>query len=89
MATAPTLATATPATLADAINAALDAGKTVQLSTYTKVWRVKASHRLAWRAQGVEMFRTGEDGAPLMLSRVKHGRPSYNCISGCKVQAFA
>ena len=56
------------------IQAALEAGAIVQLTTYTKATRYKAQH--------AGMFKATKAGA-----WVQRGK-SWDCIDGCKVTAF-
>jgi hypothetical protein len=74
-------------TLAQKINTALDAGKTVTIATYTKVLTVKPKHRQAWRNAGFEFFKTDATGATLMIGGQSKGRPRYVCIDWCKITA--
>lgn len=73
----------------DTINAALDAGKTVTVSTCTRHVPVKAKHRQAWRDAGFEFFKAGKDGAPLMIAGQSRGRPRYDHISFCRIAISA
>lgn len=52
----------------------LEAGKTVQIATYTKAVRYNAKHK--------EMFKATKTGA-----YVQRGK-SWDCIDGCNIQAF-
>jgi hypothetical protein len=72
-------------TLADKINAALDAKKTVTVATYTRVTNVKAKHREAWAKAGFNFFKADGNGATLMIDGQSKGKPRYVCIDFCKV----
>lgn len=52
----------------------LEAGRTVQIATYTKAVRYTAKHK--------EMFKATKTGA-----YVQRGK-NWDCIDGCNVQAF-
>jgi hypothetical protein len=69
------------------INAALDAGKTVTVTTYLRSVSVKAKHRAQWRAAGFEFFKAGDDGAALMIDGQSQGKPRYSRIGGNKITA--
>jgi hypothetical protein len=72
-------------TLAEKINAALDAGKTVKVATMTRVVPVKAKHRDAWRNAGFEFFKSDADGATLMIEGQTKGAARYACIDFARV----
>jgi hypothetical protein len=74
-------------TLADKINAALDANKTVTIATYMRVTPVKAKHRAAWAKAGFQFFKTDSKGGTLMIAGQSNGKPRYECIDGAKVTA--
>ena len=74
-------------TLADKINAALDANKTVTIATYLRVIPVKAKHREAWAKAGFPFFKTDSKGATLMIAGQANGKPRYECIDGTKITA--
>jgi len=74
-------------TLAEKINAALDANKTVTVATYMRVVPVKAKHRAAWKSAGYEFFKTDSKGATMMIDGQSQGKPRYVCIDGTKVTA--
>jgi len=79
----------TTAPLADRLNAALDAGYTVQVSTHLRAARVTAKSRNAWRAAGHEVFKHDADGMLLMIAGQTKGKPRYEAIlSTCKIEAF-
>ena len=74
-------------TLADKINAALDAKKTVTVATFMRIVPVKAKHRDAWAKAGYEFFKADSKGATLMIVGQSNGKPRYVCIDGAKVTA--
>jgi hypothetical protein len=74
-------------TLAEKINAALDANKTVTIATYLRVTSVKAKHRKAWADAGHAFFKTDSKGATLMIAGQSKGQPRYECIDGTKITA--
>lgn len=74
-------------TLAEKINAALDAKKTVTIATYMRAMNVKAKHREAWDKAGFPFFKTDAKGATLMIAGQSNGKPRYECIDGAKVTA--
>jgi hypothetical protein len=74
-------------TLAEKINAALDAGKTVTITTYLCSTAVKAKHRKAWADAGHEFFKADAKGATLMIDGQSKGKPRYVCIDGTKITA--
>ena len=75
--------------LCDKINAALDQGMTIQVATYLHVSRVTPKSRKAWRDAGHEVFKTGADGALLMITGQSKGKPRYEAIlSTCKITAY-
>lgn len=74
-------------TLADKINAALDANKTVTVATYLRVVNVKAKHRKVWAEAGFPFFKTDANGATLMIDGQSQGKPRYACIDGNKITA--
>ena len=79
----------TTAPLADRLNAAIDDGFTVQVSTYLRAARVTPKSRNAWRAAGHEVFKHDDKGALLMIAGTTKGKPRYEAIlSTCKIQAF-
>lgn len=74
-------------TLADKINAALDAKKTVTIATYMRIVRVRAKHRKAWADAGFPFFKSDSKGATLMIDGQSQGKPRYVCIDGAKITA--
>ena len=74
-------------TLAEKINAALDAGKTIQVTTYLKAKRVKAKHRAMLDAEGFQFFKTDSKGGTVMVDGWSKGQPRYVCIDGAKITA--
>ena len=74
-------------TLIEQINAALDANKTVCITTYAKSIQVKAKHRADWAKAGYEFFKPDSTGAPMMINGQSQGKPRYACFSGAKVTA--
>jgi hypothetical protein len=74
-------------TLADKINEAIAAGKTVTISTYLRVTPVKAKHVKAWAEAGHAFFKTDSKGATLMIAGQSNGKPRYECIDGTKITA--
>lgn len=77
------------APLADRLNAAIDAGYTVQVATYLRATRVNKKARNAWRAAGFEFFKHAADGTLLMIGGQSKGKPRYEAIlSTCKIEAF-
>jgi hypothetical protein len=74
-------------TLAEKINAALDANKTITVSTYGRIVRVKAKHRKVWEEAGYAFFKADSKGATLMIDGQSQGKPRYACIDGAKVVA--
>ena len=75
--------------LADRLNAAIDAGYTVQVATYLRAARVTPKSRSAWREAGYEAFKTGADGILLMIAGQSKGKPRYEAVlSTCKIEAF-
>jgi hypothetical protein len=74
-------------TLAEQINAALDANKTITVATYGRVTRIKAKHRKVWGDVGFPFFKTDSKGATLMIDGQSQGKPRYSCIDGAKVTA--
>jgi len=75
--------------LAERLNAAIDDGFTVQVSTYLRANRVTPKSRNAWRAAGHETFRHAADGTLLMIAGQTKGKPRYEAIlSTCKIVAF-
>ena len=74
-------------TLAEKINAAIEAGKTVTVTTYLRSVPVKAKHVKAWKDAGYDFFKTSEKGATLMIDGQKQGKPRYSCIDGTKIIA--
>jgi hypothetical protein len=77
----------TKMTLAEKINAALDAGKTVTIANYLRITQVKPKHRKMWRDAGHEFFKTDAKGATLMIDGQSKGKPRYACIDGTKITA--
>jgi len=73
--------------LIDQINAALDDGKTVCITTYAKSIQVKPKHRANWLKVGHEFFKADSKGAPMMINGQSQGKPRYACFSGAKVTA--
>lgn len=79
----------TTAPLADRLNAAIDAGYTVQVATYLRAARVTPKSRNAWREAGHEVFKHDDKGTLLMIAGTTKGKPRYEAIlSTCKIQAF-
>jgi len=74
-------------TMIEEINAALDANKTVCITTYAKSIQVKAKHRAQWLQAGYEFFKSDSKGAPMMIYGQSQGKPRYACFSGAKVTA--
>ena len=74
-------------TLADKINAALDAKMTITVATYMRIVPVKAKHRDAWAKAGFAFFKADSKGATLMIDGQSQGKPRYVCIDGAKVTA--
>ena len=74
-------------TLADKINAALDANKTITVATYMRVVNVKAKHRAEWAAVGFDYFKSDSKGATLMIIGQKNRKPFYACIDFARVTA--
>jgi len=75
--------------LADRLNAALDAGYTVWVSTYLRATRVTAKSREAWRSAGYEVFKHDADNTLLMIAGQTKGKPRYEAIlSTCKISAY-
>lgn len=74
-------------TLAEKINAALDAKKAVTVATYLRAVTVKAKHRETWAKAGYEFFKTDSKGGTVMIDGVTKGKPRYACIDGAKVTA--
>ena len=74
---------------ADQLNEALDAGKVVTVSTYTRHTPVKAIHRDAWRKAGFEFFQNAADGALCMITGQSKGRPTYARIGFCRITVSA
>ncbi len=75
-------------TLADKINAAIDTGHMIQITTYLRQTRVTAKTRESWRKAGFEFFKANADGQTLMIEGQFKGKPRYVFISGTKIQAF-
>ncbi len=75
-------------TLADKINAAIDTGHMIQITTYLRQTRVTAKTRESWRKAGFEFFKANPDGQSLMIEGQSKGKPRYVLISGAKIQAF-
>jgi hypothetical protein len=75
-------------TLVDKINAAIDSGHMIQISTYLRHTRVTAKTRKSWRKAGFEFFKTNADGHTVMIEGQSKGKPRYVLISGAKIQAF-
>jgi hypothetical protein len=71
------------------LNEALDAGKVVTVSTYTRHTPVKAKHRDAWRKAGFEFFKAGENGSLYMIAGQSKGRPRYDHIGFCRITVSA
>lgn len=75
--------------LADRLNAAIDDGCTVQVSTYLRAARVTPKSRASWRAAGHDVFKHDADGTLLMIAGQTKGKPRYEAIlSTCKIEAF-
>ena len=75
-------------TLADKINAAIDSGHMIQVSTYLRHTRVTAKTREGWRKAGFEFFKANAEGQTMMIDGQSKGKPRYVLIGGCKIQAF-
>ncbi len=77
------------ADLAARLNAAIDDGFTVQVTTYLRATRTTPKSRNAWRAAGHEAFKHDDDGTLLMIAGQTKGKPRYEAIlSTCKITAF-
>jgi tRNA A37 N6-isopentenylltransferase MiaA len=75
--------------LAERLNAAIDNGFTVQVTTYLRAARVTPKSRNAWRAAGYEAIKHAADGTLLMIAGQTKGKPRYEAIlSSCKIEAF-
>ena len=74
-------------TMTDKINAAIEAGKTVTVHTYTRRVTIKQKHVKSWADAGYPFFKTDEKGANLMIDGQSKGKPRYACIDWCRVTA--
>ena len=74
--------------LADKINAALSAGRTVFVSTYTKHIKIKKTYKVVkhWESFGYPFFKMDDSGSLMMIyGHVDYETPKYIDASGCKI----